>query len=104
MTGVGEMLKLARPETKIVVAEPANASLLSGKPFTPHKIQGWTPDFIPAVLNPKVADRILPVSGYRRHRHRTRSWRSRKAFSAAFPAAPHSLRRCRLRANPRPAA
>jgi cysteine synthase len=62
MTGVGEMLKLARPETKIVVAEPANASLLSGKPFTPHKIQGWTPDFIPAVLNPKVADRILPVA------------------------------------------
>jgi cysteine synthase A len=62
MTGVGEMLKLARPETKIVVAEPANASLLTGKPFTPHKVQGWTPDFIPAVLNPKVADRILPVA------------------------------------------
>jgi cysteine synthase len=62
MTGVGEMLKLARPDTKIVIAEPANASLLSGKPFTPHKIQGWTPDFIPAVLNPKVADRILPVA------------------------------------------
>jgi cysteine synthase len=62
MTGVGEVLKLARPGTKIVVAEPANASLLSGKPFTPHKIQGWTPDFIPAVLNPKVADRILPVT------------------------------------------
>jgi cysteine synthase A len=56
------MLKVARPETKIVVAEPANASLLSGKPFTPHKIQGWTPDFIPAVLNPQVADRILPVA------------------------------------------
>jgi cysteine synthase A len=62
MTGAGEMLKLARPETKIVIAEPANASLLSGKPFTPHKIQGWTPDFIPAVLNPKVADRILAVT------------------------------------------
>jgi cysteine synthase len=62
MTGAGEMLKLARPETKIVIAEPENASLLSGKSFAPHKIQGWTPDFIPAVLNPKVADRILPVS------------------------------------------
>jgi cysteine synthase A len=62
MTGVGEMLKLARPETQIVIAEPENASLLSGKPFSPHKIQGWTPDFIPAVLNPKVADRILTVS------------------------------------------
>jgi cysteine synthase A len=62
MTGVGEILKLARPDTKVVVAEPENASMLTGKPFTPHKVQGWTPDFIPAVLNPKVADRILPVS------------------------------------------
>ncbi len=62
MTGAGEVLKLARPDTKIVIAEPENASLLSGKPFTPHKIQGWTPDFVPKVLNPKVADRILPVS------------------------------------------
>src|SRR6187399_322951 len=62
MTGAGEMLKLARPETKIVIAEPANASLLSGKPFTPHKIQGWTPDFIPAVLNRNVPDRIVPVT------------------------------------------
>jgi cysteine synthase len=62
MTGVGEMIKLARPETKVVVAEPENAALLSGKPFSPHKIQGWTPDFIPKVLNPKVADRLVPVS------------------------------------------
>jgi cysteine synthase len=62
MTGVGEMLKLARPDTQIVIAEPENASLLTGKNFTPHKIQGWTPDFIPKVLNRAVADRILPVS------------------------------------------
>jgi cysteine synthase A len=62
MTGAGEMIKLARPETKIIVAEPENASLLSGKPFSPHKIQGWTPDFVPQVLNPKVADRVLAVS------------------------------------------
>ena len=62
MTGAGEMLKLARPDTKIIVAEPENASLLTGKPFTPHKIQGWTPDFVPKVLNKSVADRILPVS------------------------------------------
>ncbi len=62
MTGAGEMIKLARPETQVVVAEPANAAMLSGKPFTPHKIQGWTPDFVPGVLNPKVADRIVEVS------------------------------------------
>jgi cysteine synthase A len=62
MTGAGEMIRLARPDTRIVVAEPENAALLSGKPFTPHKVQGWTPDFVPEVLNPKVADRILQVS------------------------------------------
>ena len=61
MTGVGEMLKVARPATQIVVAEPENAALLSGKPFSPHKVQGWTPDFVPKVLNPKVADRIVQV-------------------------------------------
>src|SRR5678810_161360 len=62
LTGAGEMIRLARPETQIVLTEPAGASLVSGKPWAPHKIQGWTPDFIPAVLNPKVADRILSVS------------------------------------------
>jgi cysteine synthase A len=62
MTGAGEMIRLARPETQIVVAEPENAAMLSGKGFTPHKIQGWTPDFLPKVLNPKVADRIVQVS------------------------------------------
>jgi len=62
MTGAGEMLKLARPELKVIVAEPENASLLSGKPFSPHKIQGWTPDFVPKVLNRSVADQLLPVS------------------------------------------
>lgn len=62
LTGAGEMLRLARPDVRIVVTEPEVASLLGGKPFTPHKIQGWTPDFIPAVLNRNVADRIVPVS------------------------------------------
>lgn len=62
MTGVGEMLKLARPEVQIVIAEPENASLLAGKPFSPHKIQGWTPDFVPAVLNRAVADRLVGIS------------------------------------------
>jgi cysteine synthase A len=62
LTGVGEMMKVARPEVKIVAAEPHSAALLSGKPFTPHKIQGWTPDFVPAVLNRDVIDRILTVT------------------------------------------
>jgi len=55
------MLKLARPGIKVIASEPAGAALLSGKPFTPHKIQGWTPDFVPAVLNKNVVDEILPV-------------------------------------------
>ena len=62
MTGAGEIIKLARPETKIVVAEPENAALLSGHEWSPHKIQGWTPDFIPKVLNKEIADKLVPVS------------------------------------------
>jgi cysteine synthase len=62
LTGVGEVLRVARPQTRIIAAEPENASLLAGKPFTPHKIQGWTPDFLPAVLNREVAHRIVTVS------------------------------------------
>jgi cysteine synthase A len=62
LTGVGEMIRLARPEVQIVAAEPEAAAMLSGKPFSPHKIQGWTPDFIPAVLNRSVPDRIVTVN------------------------------------------
>jgi cysteine synthase len=61
LTGVGEMLKLARPDTKIVVSEPTAAPLLADKPWSPHKIQGWTPDFVPEVLNRKVFDTNIPV-------------------------------------------
>jgi len=61
LTGVGEVLKLARPETRITATEPAGASLLGGNTWAPHKIQGWTPDFVPQVLNRNVADEILPV-------------------------------------------
>jgi cysteine synthase A len=61
LTGVGEMLRVARPDTKIIAAEPAGAAMLSGNPWQPHKIQGWTPDFIPDVLNPDVVDQIVPV-------------------------------------------
>ena len=62
LTGAGEMVRLARPEVQIVASEPAGAALLSGKPFTPHKIQGWTPDFVPAVLKREVPHRIVTVT------------------------------------------
>ncbi|GAA5078854.1 cysteine synthase A [Lysobacter panacisoli] len=61
LTGVGEVLKVARPEVRVTTCEPAGAALLSGKEWQPHKIQGWTPDFVPEVLNRDVADAILPI-------------------------------------------
>jgi cysteine synthase A len=61
MTGAGEVIKLARPEVQIVATEPAGASLLGGKDWHPHKIQGWTPDFVPYVLNPQIYDHLLTV-------------------------------------------
>lgn len=62
LTGVGEVLKVARPDVRITASEPAGASLLQGKEWQPHKIQGWTPDFVPDVLNREIADEILPVT------------------------------------------
>ncbi len=61
LTGVGEVLRLARPEVQIIASEPAAAAMLSGQEWKPHKIQGWTPDLIPGVLNRDVAHRILTV-------------------------------------------
>ncbi len=61
LTGAGEMLKLARPDLRICVAEPEGAALLSGREWAPHKIQGWTPDFVPPVLNREVFDHIATI-------------------------------------------
>ena len=83
VTGVGRMLRRERPETKIILSEPANAQLLGsgraqgrnekGAPaeshpaFEPHPIQGWTPDFIPLVLQEaidrKYYDELIPIAG-----------------------------------------
>ncbi len=61
ITGAGEVLKLARPDIRVVATEPANASMLAGDEWHPHKIQGWTPDFLPAVLSRTIADEIIPI-------------------------------------------
>lgn len=82
-TGVGRVLRKSRPETKIILTEPANAAIVasgyvntrneenqpteSHPSFEPHPIQGWTPDFIPYVmqeaLEGKYYDELLPVTG-----------------------------------------
>jgi cysteine synthase len=62
LTGAGEIIKKARPDIRVIATEPAGASLLTGAEFKPHKIQGWTPDFVPAVLNRSIPDEILPVT------------------------------------------
>jgi cysteine synthase len=83
LKGVGRVLRSERPETKIIVCEPADAPLLEsgveqkrladGSPaaphpsFKPHPMQGWTPDFIPKLtgdaVDLKLIDRVLPISG-----------------------------------------
>ena len=83
VTGVGRVLRKERPETKIILTEPANAAMVSsgsaqdrtaeGVPtgshaaWEPHPIQGWTPDFIPLVLqetiDQKYYDEIIPITG-----------------------------------------
>jgi cysteine synthase A len=62
LTGAGEVIRLARPEVRIIATEPAGASLLGGGEWKPHKIQGWTPDFLPDVLNRELHDDLLPVT------------------------------------------
>ena len=62
ITGAGEILKLARPDLRIIATEPAGAAMLSGADWAPHKIQGWTPDLIPSVLDRGVIDEILTVT------------------------------------------
>ena len=83
VTGVARVLKTARPDCKIILSEPHNAALIGsgleqarledGSPkeshpaWQPHMIQGWTPDFIPQVLQESVDqqhfDQVLPVNG-----------------------------------------
>ena len=83
LKGVASALKRARPDTRIVAAEPANAALLSSRipqardttggpagshpSFSPHPMQGWTPDFISTLTEQAVEadliDEIVPVAG-----------------------------------------
>lgn len=83
VAGVGRVLRKERPDTKIILTEPANAAIVgsgyvntrneahqpteSHPAFEPHPIQGWTPDFIPYVLQEAIDggyyDDLIPVTG-----------------------------------------
>uniref|UniRef100_A0A0G4GU03 Tryptophan synthase beta chain-like PALP domain-containing protein n=1 Tax=Chromera velia CCMP2878 TaxID=1169474 RepID=A0A0G4GU03_9ALVE len=70
LVGAGRVMRAARPDTKIVVTEPMGAQLLKGEPWNAHKIQGWTPDFVPEIIQgeikakgqDKVYDEMEPVT------------------------------------------
>jgi len=62
ITGVGEVLKVARPAVKIVFTEPAGAPIVSKGEWQPHKIQGWNPDFVPKVFNKNIYDEVVLVT------------------------------------------
>ncbi|WP_175952052.1 cysteine synthase A [Burkholderia sp. BCC0405] len=59
LTGVGQMLKRARPEVRVIAAEPANAAVLSGGAWNLHQISGWAPNFVPSVLDRSVIDELV---------------------------------------------
>jgi cysteine synthase len=61
ITGVGECLKAANPDTLVIAVEPASSAVLSGRPPGPHKIQGIGAGFVPEVLNRALLDEIIPV-------------------------------------------
>ena len=61
ITGVGEYLKSRNPNVKVVAVEPAASPVLSKGTAGAHKIQGIGAGFVPAVLDTKVYDEIIPV-------------------------------------------
>ena len=65
LSGAGRTLKAARPDLTIAATEPEAAALLAGADWNPHKIQGWTPDFIPEVLDREMIDELHTVSDTR---------------------------------------
>ena len=61
ITGVGRYLKSKKPDVKVVAVEPKSSAVLSTGVAGAHKIQGIGAGFVPAVLDTKVYDEIIPV-------------------------------------------
>ena len=61
VTGVGQMLKLARPEVRTIVLEPAKAAILAGQAWNLHQLQGLAPNFVPGVLDRTVIDELVTM-------------------------------------------
>ncbi|MFC9294410.1 cysteine synthase A [Streptomyces sp. NPDC057011] len=61
LTGVGQMLKAARPAVQIIAAEPDNAAVLAGQEWNVHRIQGWAPNFVPGVMDRSVIDELVTI-------------------------------------------
>ncbi|ODG99026.1 cysteine synthase A [Nostoc edaphicum CCNP1411] len=62
ITGVAEVIKARKPNSKAIAVEPANSSVLSGGRPGPHKIQGIGAGFIPQVLKIKLIDEVITVT------------------------------------------
>lgn len=63
ITGVGEVLKAAVPAVKIIAVEPEASPVLSGGEKGKHPLMGIGAGFIPKVLNTKIYDEIIKVTG-----------------------------------------
>ena len=83
LRGVSRVLKERRPDIRIIACEPDNAPMIgsgiiqsynidgsaaaSHPLFRPHLMQGWTPDFIPKLMNDALAagdvDQVVPIDG-----------------------------------------
>ncbi|MCC7247119.1 MAG: PLP-dependent cysteine synthase family protein [Lysobacter sp.] len=61
LCGVGNALKRARPDLRIAVAEPSQARVFAGQPWTAHDIAGWVPNFMPAVMSGAIGDETLAI-------------------------------------------